>query len=208
MVPVVAVAGTEEFPLLSEGGGTNILTSKALEFLRIQRQLEADEQYGTLADPTQQPTIDRLAGVLAVMEAFGNLRPMIEQRSYARVVTILSEPPFDKKSFKRIFNAYTDNVYYSDPDRANVYLLGGAVPTTGQTMSYLYRNDALDHIDELRDDLIYLLDENAPSSSKEDDLRDALATHDKVTAAFQSYLNLVPPTDITDARRRLSSGNS
>jgi hypothetical protein len=44
---------------------------------------------------------------------------------YTTVMDILQQPQYDIIAFKRIFNAYADNIYYSDPDRANVYLGGG-----------------------------------------------------------------------------------
>jgi hypothetical protein len=38
---------------------------------------------------------------------------------------ILRQGRYEKIAFKKIFNAYGDNIYYSDPDRANLYLGGG-----------------------------------------------------------------------------------
>ena len=50
--------------------------------------------------------------------------------------------PFATTEFKRIFNAYADNIYYSSgSEEANAYLLGGATPSTRQTTQYLLRNE-------------------------------------------------------------------
>ena len=46
--------------------------------------------------------------------------------SYQQALQILSNrTTYETINFKRIFNAYADNVYYRDPDRANLYLGGG-----------------------------------------------------------------------------------
>jgi hypothetical protein len=49
-------------------------------------------------------------------------RPRLDD---AEMVALLSQPVYDTIEFKRIFNAFADNIYYSDPDRANLYLAGG-----------------------------------------------------------------------------------
>jgi hypothetical protein len=58
---------------------------------------------------------------------------------YATVMDILQQPQYDIIAFKRIFNAYADNIYYSDPDRANVYLGGGGTfPLCYIVVGYIY----------------------------------------------------------------------
>jgi len=148
-----------------------------------------------------------LAAVLAIIDTFVSLRPAISKGSpedWQAIVDILSQVPFDKTSFKRIFNAFADNIYYekSDPDRANAYLLGGAVPSNKQTIQYLYRNDALDNIEQLRSELSFLLNEQGEGGDA-NDITDALNYHDKATTAFTSYLALIPEADIRDARNYL-----
>jgi hypothetical protein len=43
----------------------------------------------------------------------------------SEMVALLSQSVYETIEFKRIFNAFADNIYYSDPDRANLYLAGG-----------------------------------------------------------------------------------
>ena len=45
------------------------------------------------------------------------------------------------------FKHKADNIYYSDPDRANAYLGGGAVPKNEQSIAYLLRNDVLTNLE-------------------------------------------------------------
>jgi hypothetical protein len=53
--------------------------------------------------------------------------PKLQESYYSIAYQLLSSNRtiYDTIAFKRIFNAYADNVYYSDPDRANLYLGGG-----------------------------------------------------------------------------------
>lgn len=199
---VVGAAGIESFPRLDEGSNrANVLTSKPLEWIRIRRQLDADEEYGELADPNLRLSPgERLAKVVAIVDAFAALKPLIvhgTSTEWRRVADILALEPFERKAFKRAFNAYADNIYYANPDRANVYLLGGTPPSTKQTIQYLYRNDALDNIEQLRGELEYLI------SHTDTDISDALAFHVKASSAFAAYLDLAPKQDLIAARKIL-----
>ncbi|KAJ8603166.1 hypothetical protein CTAYLR_004604 [Chrysophaeum taylorii] len=190
----------DQFPRLDEGSrGSNILTSRPLELLRIQRQLDADDRYNELADPNERSSpASRLARIVVLSDAFKALRPAIAQggpSEWRTIAETLGLPPFDKQSFKRTFNAYSDNIYYSDPDRANVYLLGGTPPSNQQTIQYLHRNDALDNIEQLRSELDYLILE------QQTDVSDALAFHAKAVDAFDAYLALAPDADLKAAER-------
>ena len=60
---------------------------------------------------------------------------------------------------KKTFNAFADNIYYSDPDRANAYLGGGAVPKNEQSIAYLLRNDILTNVESLQAEVTYLIKE-------------------------------------------------
>jgi len=46
------------------------------------------------------------------------------------VYVLGSKDVYEVKTFKKTFNRYADNIYYSDPPRrANLYLGGGTTPT-------------------------------------------------------------------------------
>lgn len=119
----------------------------------------------------------------------------------AKANDILMNKKFDTAPFKKTFNRYSDNIYYSDPERANIYLAGGAVPNTQQTTQYLFRNSALTKIGDVKEDVQILLDDvkkKKPIDSQSvadsvDDCREALE-------ALASYLELADPVDVKEAR--------
>jgi len=63
---------------------------------------------------------------------------------------ILSKLIFEKKNFKKTFNTFADNIYSSDPDRATLYLEGGATPKNEQSIAYLLRNGILTNVENLQ----------------------------------------------------------
>merc|ERR1712146_493813 len=57
-----------------------------------------------------------------------------------------------------VFNRYADNIYLAKgDDRANAYLGGGATPSSLQTVQYMLRNDLLTNLDNITQELEYLL---------------------------------------------------
>lgn len=115
--------------------------------------------------------------------------------SWQKALEILQDGKYDKVAFKKIFNAYGDNIYYSDPDRANLYLGGGATPKTEQSLAYLLRNDVLTNIENLRSELEYLL-----KNPSETDFEDLFSFADMCTNAMKRYLEIVPPQELEQAR--------
>ena len=119
----------------------SILTAKPLEWIRIKRQLDADESLQELADPNLRDSPgQRLSKVLRLEDAIRAMGPMLataDGRSLAAAA--LASPSFETKAIKKAFNAYSDNVYYEkgDSDRANLYLLGGTPPSSKQTIQYV-----------------------------------------------------------------------
>ncbi len=132
---------------------------------------------------------------------------LVESMKLEEAQTILSKSQFDKIQFKKIFNAFADNIYYTDPDRANVYLGGGATPKNVQSIAYLYRNDILDNIEALQAEVSFLLKEqkNGNSSESTDDLRQYI---NKGKESMIKYLELVPPGEMKAAREILLNKSS
>ena len=146
----------------------NPLTNPALEQLRIWNQDEADNiKYGgELESGSAKPGafdqyVDLLQPILGVQSDLENINQLISGNDklstkeeyvamFDTVNQILSHEIFDKIRFKKAFNAFADNIYYSDPDRANLYLGGGAVPQSTQTLAYLLRNDVLTNTEDMR----------------------------------------------------------
>ncbi|KAH8049879.1 hypothetical protein JL722_11661 [Aureococcus anophagefferens] len=208
VAPSAALALDPSFPRVDEGARKpNILLNKPLEWIRIADQLEADETLGELADPKQKdaPAV-RLAKVVRLDDSLRGLAPLLDSRdgsaraAWTKARKTLSDPAFEKKNFKRAFNAYSDNVYYerSDPDRANLYLLGGTPPSNKQTIQYLHRNDALDNVEKLQSEIDYLL----TNKDGDSDPSDAKAFYAAATQAFDAYFALCPEEDATRALLR------
>ena len=123
---------------------SNPLTNRVLEQLRIWEQAEADNiQYngelerGDAGNRGQTSAYPRLlVPILRMAQEIEAVHDMLvvtgkesaaaaSRRSYPEAARILKQPQYQKIEFKRVFNAYADNVYYADPDRANLYLGGG-----------------------------------------------------------------------------------
>ncbi len=139
-----ALALDPRFPRVDEGNDKgSILTAKPLEWIRIKRQLDADESLQELADPNLRDSPgQRLSKVLRLEDAIRAMGPMLgtaDGRALAQAA--LASPAFETKAIKKAFNAYSDNVYYEkgDSDRANLYLLGGTPPSSKQTIQYMWR---------------------------------------------------------------------
>lgn len=128
---------------------------------------------------------------------------MVKEGRWLEARSILSDSKYDKVSFKKIFNAYGDNIYYSDPDRANVYLGGGAMPRSEQSLAYLLRNEALTNVEALKVELDYLLKDSTPESEKSD-TADLFEYANAATETMDKYLELVPPNELKAARDLLS----
>jgi hypothetical protein len=96
-------------------GKVEAYPSLLVPILQIDQQLQHIQQL-LVATPGLDPPTTTGSGVR-------DDRRRMDQ--YATVMDILQQPQYDIIAFKRIFNAYADNIYYSDPDRANVYLGGG-----------------------------------------------------------------------------------
>lgn len=168
---VIAATATTTLPspaCASDLFKPNPLTNSALEQIRIWNQDEADNiKYGGELDSGSnkpgafEQYVDLLQPILGVQRDLDNIHQLISNDKlstkeeyvtmFENVNQILSHEIFDKIRFKKAFNAFADNIYYSDPDRANLYLGGGAVPQSTQTLAYLLRNDVLTNVEDMRE---------------------------------------------------------
>ncbi|EKX38235.1 hypothetical protein GUITHDRAFT_144352 [Guillardia theta CCMP2712] len=134
---------------------------------------------------------------------------------------VLSKSPFvPVKEMKRLFNLYSDNIYITDPSRKNMYLdgsamlglgpstfgfgtlsvgQGGAVPESKETLSYLYRNEALDNLDALQAELKFILKQG--EAGKTEDMQDLRTYMKKLLDSFDKYLKTLPEADVGQASR-------
>jgi hypothetical protein len=182
----------------------NPLTNSVLEKIRIWEQAEADDlKYGgelERGDAGNKGKVEAYPRLLVPILQMANELDEVERiclgsrDSWAQAQNILKQKKYQKIEFKKQFNAYSDNIYYSDPDRANLYLGGGATPKTEQSLAYLLRNDILTNVEALQSEIEYLLKE--PSESSEDLVLYATTAN----RAMKRYMGIVPPGELVKAR--------
>jgi len=189
----------------------NVLTNGFLEKLRILEQAEADNiQYkGELApgsSPEKAAYVQMLIPILVIGQDIDEVDKLVhvpDAGGLEDAGKILSKPAFEKKNFKKIFNAFADNIYYSDPDRANLYLGGGATPKNEQSIAYLLRNDILTNVENLQAEVTYLIKEQKAGNPPE---TEDLYKYAKIAKdGMKKYLDLVPPSERIAAEKMFAS---
>jgi hypothetical protein len=205
----------------------NPLTNPILEQIRILEQAEADNiRYGGELAPGspkgREAYANLLIPILEIQSDFLEVKRLLlgtsrqdadgvdmQQRQIDFPTNlevankILLKPQFEKLRFKKIFNAFADNIYYSDPDRANAYLGGGAVPKNEQSIAYLLRNEVLTNLDNLQAEVAYLIkEEKAGNVLETDDLYNYIRA---CTDGMERYLELVPPGELKLAKEILAT---
>jgi len=186
----------------------NPLTNGILEKFRIWEQAEADDMKydGTLAPGSGQQAYGKLLVPILIIaqdvESLDKLVHLSDAEGLDEANQILSKSQFEKKNFKKIFNYFADNIYYSDPDRANLYLGGGATPKNEQSIAYLLRNEILTNIENLQAEVAYLRKEQKAGNELEVD--DLYLYSKLVKDNMGKYLELVPPAEIKIAKQMMS----
>jgi hypothetical protein len=197
----------------------NPLLNPVLEQLRIWEQVDADNiKYGgelEMGDAGNKGKVNAyptlLIPILKIDQELNEIKTLVHsgdnnskpsKDAMSKALTILQSPTYDKITFKKTFNKYGDNIYYSDPDRANMYLGGGATPKNEQSIAYLLRNDILTSMENLRAELEFLI----KTTEEENESREDLYTYaDIVTSAMKKYLAQVPPNELKEAQQALVS---
>mmetsp|Transcript_36620 Transcript_36620/g.91179 ORF Transcript_36620/g.91179 Transcript_36620/m.91179 type:complete len:168 (-) Transcript_36620:172-675(-) len=144
----------------------------------------------------------QLIPIVQMQGVLQKMLPVVETPSeWPAILDTITSGPFATLEFKKIFNAYADNIYYaSGSTEANAYLLGGATPSTKQTTQYLLRNEALKQLSELADEIRYQLKQE-PAKQETDVALEYLQNAVKV---FDEYLALAPQNDLNIARAATS----
>ncbi|KAL3805721.1 hypothetical protein HJC23_005965 [Cyclotella cryptica] len=199
----------------------NPLTNPVLEKIRIWNQDEVDNlQYnGELATASNGPTpfdsyVQLLQPILAVERDILTLDQLllvllredpndsVTTTTLQKMDNILSQPNLDKRNFKKAFNAFADNIYYSDPDRANLYLGGGATPGATQSLAYLLRNEVLTNIEDMRAEVQYWRREVERGDDVGVEWNDLYGFVKMAKEGMGRYLDLVPPRELEAARAK------
>lgn len=195
----------------------NPLANPILEKIRIWEQDEADNiiYKGELASGSSGPAafdqyVALLQPILTVERDIVSLETLIDNGHVDLMVLqqmneIVSKPNLDKKAFKKAFNAFADNIYYVDTDRANVYLGGGATPGSTQSIAYLLRNDVLTNVEDMRAEVAYLVRELEKGGRIGEGglvLDDLIGMVKMAKGGMRKYLDLVPPKELEAARSK------
>ena len=198
----------------------NPLLNPVLEQLRIWEQVDKDNmKYGgelEAGDAGNKGKVDAyptlLVPILKIDQELNEINTLVHsgdnnnnsnkpsKDAMSKALTILQSPTYDKITFKKTFNKYGDNIYYSDPDRANAYLGGGATPKNEQSIAYLLRNDILTNMENLRAELEFLIKTPEEDNESVEDLYTYTAI---VTSAMKKYLAIVPPNELKEAQAAL-----
>lgn len=193
----------------------NPLTNPVLEQLRIWEQVEADNirydgelemgDAGNKGKVGAYPML--LVPILKISADLSLINTLVhgDTSDWKKAQSILNQADiYDKVAFKRTFNKFGDNIYYSDPDRANAYLGGGATPNNQQSIAYLLRNDILTNVENLRAEVDYLLKDS--TSAEEKAQTEDLFSYAKICdEAMKKYLELVPPNEIEVAKELIAA---
>jgi len=182
---------------------------------------DGDELAPVAKDGKPSPVV--LVPLLQAQQRLKEVAELIEANnldSWRDASSVLRQKPFTPtKELKRLFNAYTDNIYFSDASRKNMYLdgsamlgmgkstfgfgtlavgSGGASPESKDTETYLYRNEVLNNVDALTAEVAYLVKQaDAGIEESSDDLFLYLRT---ALENFDKYLANIPDRDLDQAR--------
>jgi len=156
----------------------------------------------------------------AQLDSIAKLIESDDLDSWREASKFLGQKPFTPtKELKRLFNAYSDNIYFSDPSRKNMYLdgsamlgagtstygfgtlavgAGGASPESKDTFTYLYRNEVLNNVDALAAELAYLIRQSDAGVEEADE--DLFLYLKRARDNFDKYLANIPDEDLQKAR--------
>mmetsp|Transcript_16490 Transcript_16490/g.32561 ORF Transcript_16490/g.32561 Transcript_16490/m.32561 type:complete len:295 (+) Transcript_16490:182-1066(+) len=176
-----------------------------------------------------KPSPVLLVPVVKALNALENMQPALASGSmdqWKAADIVLSQKPFaPSKELKRVLNAYSDNIYTTDTSRRNKYLdgaamlgqgqstfgfgtlsvgAGGASPLTGETMTYLYRNQALENVDALQAELKYLIKQR--KAGKEEDTADLFKYLQVSQDSLNKYLSGLNQEDVQLAKNYVAKG--
>ena len=184
-------------------GTENILSSsKVLEAIRKIDQVDFDTDVQTDKAILLLPIVD-------MMNDFEKVPLLLKKGNLIGASELLADGRYDTVNFKKTFNKYSDNIFYKDPKRANLYLAGGATPTSLQTQQYLYRNSALTAINNVRDDIKLMLISAGTNQIdiESQDMIDAIDDCREASDAFTAYMDLADPADVKLASEAIRQSN-
>lgn len=181
-----------------------LASSKALEALRKAEQYDADDKVtmGTNTVLLLTPIVEMEGEVACVCDLFNSK----EDAKLATIKSVVLQDKYTTPHIKKMFNRYSDNIYYTDPAKANLYLAGGALPDSMQTQRYLLRNDIITFMDNVRDDFKQLTEKDTKQLDEQlyADIKDDV---DQVAVALKEYLQCTNADELAAARKMYQSSS-
>ncbi|KAJ1621617.1 hypothetical protein T492DRAFT_886658 [Pavlovales sp. CCMP2436] len=193
----------------------NWLSSEPLEAFRKLEQEAADAKYGELAPiDSGMGGGQRLVPIINLEVRLARFADAAKEPSrWAGLRVELLAPALGAKQLKRDFNPdpgiYSDNIYYTDEARANIYLLGGTTPETAQTEQYMLRNEVIGALQNAEKEVKYLLEQAAllQSTGEGDvDCTDLVEYFAVARGALSDYLRRAEQRDVAVGRRLVAEG--
>ena len=136
-----------------------LASNKILETIRKMDQFDDDDQVTSKTN-----TVFLLLPIVELEGEFDSMKDLFdkskEDTTIPTIKSILLQEKYSTVNLKKMFNRYSDNIYYTDPNRANIYLAGGALPDSMQTQRYLLRNDVITFMGNVREDFEQLTEKN------------------------------------------------
>lgn len=188
----------------------NILMNPFLEKIRLLEQVDNDE-----INESNTNKIILLYPIISIQKDLTKISTLIRTgtlSNFLLVSKIINQEQYQVVTLKKIFNRYSDNIFYSDPRRANLYLAGGAVPNSRQTEQYLQRNDIITNLINVQDDInsvindqknFFSTDYNGNDRKLLDNqlLSDIMDDCSQLLQSYDRYIQLADPEDVRIATK-------
>lgn len=188
----------------------SFLSNPVLEALRKAEQWEQDVPNAPNLETTKVLLLYPIVEISQDLSAVSSCLASPSAQCVATSAETLKQPKFQTKTFKKIFNRYSDNIFYSSTtsERANIYLGGGTTPDSAQTTQYLLRNVIITAVQNALQDvaeLAQLSDQELRGEDRRLDVQDALSDVSESRQALDKYLALADPQDLATAKAILDS---
>lgn len=179
----------------------SFLTNPVLEALRKADQFDFDVPDDVKSATTKVLLLFPIVEIESeVVKMEGLLTEPVSKSQLESIRDLVQQPKYEAKLFKKIFNRYSDNIFYSNAQQANIYLAGGTTPDSHQTEQYLFRNAILTAIEFIQQDVADLLKQ--PVIDRQDVL-DMISDVADARKALGGYMRLADPDDLSVAMQLL-----
>lgn len=185
------------------------LSNPILEAIRINTQADVDVTKDTDRGLFLIPIVKIDEALKVVERTLSESKPSTASDALQLCSEILSDASgYDTKTLKRTFNRYSDNIFYQDKSEANLYLAGGTTPGSAQTTAYLYRNQIITSLGNIKQDLQEMMSDSSIADKALQEYSEAVKqvfddTLDDVKDArsyLKNYFDIIDQNDLSRAK--------